>query len=170
MGAHKHRAPAGGTGAEGEATPGTLLAGARHQPCRTWRIDIPPGTDLLTANQRMHYMTRAVLVRDLRAVACWLARAQKIPRIERAHIFGEVLARDLRRRDPGNWAPTAKACVDGLVDAGVLADDDATRVIGPDMRLTVSPARASHVAAMRLHIYEITEERTPDGADRRFVA
>ena len=30
--------------------------------------------------------------------------------------------------------PTAKAVVDGLVDAGVLPDDDAKHLLGPDLR------------------------------------
>ena len=38
------------------------------------------------------------------------------------------------RYDPNNLWPTIKACVDGLVDAGLIADDDHTHVIGPDMR------------------------------------
>jgi hypothetical protein len=37
--------------------------------------------------------------------------------------------------------PTAKACVDGLVDAGVLEDDNFSRVRGPDMRLNVAAHR-----------------------------
>jgi hypothetical protein len=38
------------------------------------------------------------------------------------------------RVDPANYYPTFKACVDGIVDAAVIADDDSTRLIGPDMR------------------------------------
>lgn len=38
------------------------------------------------------------------------------------------------RYDPGNLYPTAKAILDGLVDSGLIKDDDYTRVIGPDMR------------------------------------
>jgi hypothetical protein len=42
---------------------------------------------------------------------------------------------DHRRRDPANWAPTAKAVIDGLVDAKVFTDDDHKHLIGPDMRI-----------------------------------
>lgn len=38
------------------------------------------------------------------------------------------------RYDPGNLYPTAKAILDGLVDSGLIEDDDYTRVVGPDMR------------------------------------
>ena len=34
------------------------------------------------------------------------------------------VAAHLERSDPSNWTPTTKACVDGLVDAGVWPDDD----------------------------------------------
>jgi len=33
-----------------------------------------------------------------------------------------------------NYFPTFKACIDGFVDAGVLADDSDAHVIGPDPR------------------------------------
>lgn len=33
-----------------------------------------------------------------------------------------------RRRDPSNWMPTVKACVDGITGNGVFPDDDSTHV------------------------------------------
>jgi hypothetical protein len=38
------------------------------------------------------------------------------------------------RWDPNNLWPTVKALVDGLVDSGLLEDDDHKHVVGPDMR------------------------------------
>lgn len=38
------------------------------------------------------------------------------------------------RYDPNNLYPTIKACLDGIVDAGIIPDDDHKHVIGPDMR------------------------------------
>ena len=38
------------------------------------------------------------------------------------------------RWDASNWSPTAKAVLDGLVDAGLLPDDSNRYVTGPDMR------------------------------------
>jgi crossover junction endodeoxyribonuclease RusA len=38
------------------------------------------------------------------------------------------------RWDPNNLWPTVKAIVDGMVEAGVLVDDDHKHLIGPDMR------------------------------------
>lgn len=38
------------------------------------------------------------------------------------------------RYDPNNLADTTKACIDGMVDAGVLLDDSWRELIGPDHR------------------------------------
>lgn len=68
------------------------------------------------------------------------------------------------RWDPGNYAPTAKALVDGLVDAGLLVDDDVTRVIGPDCR----PGRPDRLETawgrhpgVRITLHTPAEEDTP---------
>lgn len=39
-----------------------------------------------------------------------------------------------RRLDPTNYMATAKAIVDGFVDAGLFSDDNSEVVVGPDMR------------------------------------
>jgi crossover junction endodeoxyribonuclease RusA len=39
-----------------------------------------------------------------------------------------IPVRAARTRDPHNWAPTMKAVIDGLVDAGVWPDDNAAWV------------------------------------------
>jgi hypothetical protein len=49
-----------------------------------------------------------------------------------------------RRSDVGNLYPTAKAVVDGLVDYGLIEDDDDTRLIGPDMRRGQVVAKRAH--------------------------
>jgi len=98
-------------------------------------VDIGQPAPWLTANQRLHWRPRAARTKTWREAAAWRARQAKMPRIDRARVVGELRFAQRRRRDPANWAPTAKACVDGLVDAGVFDDDDATRVDGPDMRI-----------------------------------
>jgi hypothetical protein len=50
------------------------------------------------------------------------------------HITAHIWKPRRGRYDPNNLWPTVKAVVDGFVDAGLLADDDHTHVIGPDMR------------------------------------
>lgn len=107
---------------------------ARTTP-RTWRIEFPPKQKLLNANQRLHRMAEASIVKQLRTDAFKLARHAKIPRLEHARLDCVYEPPDQRRRDAANWADTAKAFADGVVDAGVLADDDHTRVAGPFMHI-----------------------------------
>lgn len=103
---------------------------------RQWRIEFPPGQELLNANDRHHWSKRGRITKQLRSDAHLMARYLKIPRLERARITCLYEPPDTRRRDAGNWYPTFKAQIDGLVDAGVLADDDHTRVDGPHMYIS----------------------------------
>lgn len=89
----------------------------------------------LSANHRSHWREEAARVRAWREAAGWAAKKARLPKLERVHIVCWLGFPDERRRDPANWAPTAKACVDGLVDVGVLVDDDHRHVVGPDMRI-----------------------------------
>ncbi|HEY5834935.1 hypothetical protein [Streptomyces sp.] len=102
----------------------------------SWRIELPAKTLLVNANDNLHFRRKAERVKVIRNAAWSVARHMKIPALERAHVFF-VIHPDTkgRRRDPGNWAPSAKAAVDGLVDAGVLPDDNHTRLLGPDPRI-----------------------------------
>lgn len=118
-------------------------------------VALPPGMRLLTSNQRMHWRPKAKLTKEIREAACDAATRALVPNLARVHIIATLHPHDRRRRDPANWYPTFKAAVDGIVDAGVLDDDDHTRVVGPDMRLG-EPVRGGRVV---LELIEL-----PDGA------
>ena len=81
--------------------------------------------------------------------------AGESPVLEHAYILGILHPGSRRRLDPANFYPSFKAAVDGLVDAGVLEDDDHTRVIGPDMR--IGPVMKG--GRIVLHIQELTPEQ-----------
>lgn len=101
-----------------------------------YSVDIVvPAGEWLTANGRLHWAQRARRTRRTRARAAYAARAARIPPMARARITVHVHGRTRVRTDPANSYPTVKAVVDGLVDAGVLPDDDASHLDGPDMRL-----------------------------------
>ncbi|MFF2571138.1 hypothetical protein [Streptomyces sp. NPDC058084] len=102
---------------------------------RTWHIELPTGLTLMTSNERLYHLQRSDRTRALRQAARIATQVARVPHLERAYVTCYLRARDRRRRDPGNWYPSAKAALDGIVDAGVLTDDDATRLLGPDMRL-----------------------------------
>ncbi|MGW0577318.1 hypothetical protein ACWD25_15375 [Streptomyces sp. NPDC002920] len=109
-------------------------------------ITLPAGLDLLNANQRLHHAPKGKLTAAIRGAAheavtedanlmSALAKAKPGPLFQRVHVLGILHPPKNDRRDPANWYPSFKAAVDGIVDAGLLDDDDHTRVVGPDMRL-----------------------------------
>jgi hypothetical protein len=72
----------------------------------------------------MHHHARARVVADVRHTAGWLARAARIPRADRVRVELRYTPRTRRTRDADNLVALLKPLVDGLVDAGVVADDD----------------------------------------------
>jgi hypothetical protein len=79
----------------------------------------------INANDRYPWQQQRELARTWRAAAGWLAKKAKVPPMDRAEVEVWLVFEDGRRRDPHNYYPTAKAAIDGLVDVGVLPDDDA---------------------------------------------
>ena len=98
---------------------------------------------LLSENGRGHWRERARLSRYWRTLTQIEARSLinrgTWPRLQRAHITVTISWPDRIRRDPANYTLTAKPIVDGLVDAGLLPDDDHEHVTGPDMRRARGP-------------------------------
>lgn len=108
-----------------------------------WVIEMPipkPFRDnLLNANQRRHWSHRQRLTKVWRESTAWRARGASVPRLNRARIVVEFSFGDHQRRDVSNYQPTAKAIVDGLIDAGLLPDDNDRHLIGPDLRRADRP-------------------------------
>ena len=88
-----------------------------------WWLTLPLSTPL-SLNHRMHHQVRAKRTREVREMALLLARAAKIPHCERVRVTLVYTPKDSRVRDPLNLVATLKACEDGLVDAGVVDDDN----------------------------------------------
>ena len=101
-------------------------------------------SDVLNLNDRNHWSKAASKRRTIRQLAEQTARFSHAPSLERARLVVEIAFPDRRRRDPHNYMATVKPIVDGLVDAGVLPDDDAKHLLGPDLR------RHTAVAAKRM--------------------
>ncbi|GAA4706502.1 RusA family crossover junction endodeoxyribonuclease [Streptomyces youssoufiensis] len=130
---------------------------------RSYTLALPVGMKLLNANQRVHHRVRAEVTATIRGAAmaacsehgglrAALAAASPAPVMSHAYILAIIHPATRRRLDPANLYPSFKAAVDGLVDAGVLEDDDHTRVIGPDMR--IGPVIKG--GRLALHIQELT--------------
>ena len=96
-------------------------------------LTIDPPAALINANQRLHHHAKAKLTRAWRQAAHDAVGFDPY-HYTRAHLTVYIRFANNIRRDVGNYYPTAKAIVDGLVDALVLADDNDQHVIGPDMR------------------------------------
>jgi crossover junction endodeoxyribonuclease RusA len=99
-----------------------------------WTLVIPQPDVWINANHRLHWAVKARRTLAWRGAACLLARHAHLPHLDRARIECSLRFTDARKRDVGNLHPTAKAIVDGLVDYGLLPDDDDSHLIGPDMR------------------------------------
>lgn len=88
---------------------------------------------VLNANQRLHWRVKADRTRIVRAIVN--NHAASFPRLGRTHLTITVAFSDRRERDVHNWMPTAKAAVDGLVDAGIWPNDSTAYLVGPDLRV-----------------------------------
>jgi len=81
-------------------------------------------TNVLTSNQRRHYQDTARATKVLRLTGKLNAESQGLKPMTRVHLHVFVGWPDRRRRDVPNLWPTIKALVDGIVDAGILPDDN----------------------------------------------
>lgn len=121
-----------------------------------WESRVLPLTrsKLLSANDKMHWAARARLTKQLRQWGYLLGReGQGVARLHltRARVEFEFAYPDRRRRDRHNLAPTVKAFMDGLIDAGLLPDDSDRFLDGPHTVI------ADRLAAGRLGVpmYEV---------------
>jgi len=108
-------------------------------------ITFPQPCKRLSMNDRMHWAPKAKLTAQWRKAAATAARQQLGPApSDRMHppclVRLSFPVKQNRRRDAHNAAPTIKACVDGLVDAGVWVDDSDDYVIVLDPRFHKEPA------------------------------
>lgn len=137
---------------------------------RNYVLALPPGLKLLNANQRVHYRVRAeqtAAIRGAAREACLahpqlradLATFGEAPVLPHAWILGVIHPGSRRRLDPANLYPSFKAAIDGVVEAGLLEDDDHTHLLGPDMRLG-DVVKGGQIV---LHIYEMTREAMQPG-------
>lgn len=99
-------------------------------------LTIPAPTVWLNANDRQHFMARNKDVQLWRLFAHNAIRAARPwdPFTVPVQISATVHKRRAGRWDAHNLMPTLKACIDGLVDAGLLDDDDNEHVTAVTIR------------------------------------
>lgn len=91
-----------------------------------------PVTDIINANGREHRMKVAGKAKRLRTGAAWHATAARRAQMPGAGVLMERATLTVyvgwqplkRRRDRLNLGPTVKHCIDGMVDAKIIRDDD----------------------------------------------
>lgn len=111
---------------------------------RTIRIDVDAvdwQKTRMSANDRYPTVKigrKQVQPEKVKRTKWWKAKAAKaaanVPMVDWARIVVFYRFPNNIRRDVGNLQPTSKAIVDGLVEAGVVPDDNDKHVLGPDNR------------------------------------
>lgn len=101
---------------------------------RTAEFTIPAPCAWINSNQRTHRMAQAALTKEWRRAGDDAINPAWQPFEGPVHITAWITKKRGGRYDPNNLWPTIKAIVDGVVDSGLLPDDDHLHVIGPDMR------------------------------------
>jgi crossover junction endodeoxyribonuclease RusA len=99
---------------------------------RTLRLVLPGIPPALNEYRRMHHMAQYQSKQEWQEKACvaaWCSVGTPVsrswgPPAERARITVTFVYPDRRRRDPDNAAAGLKGILDGLVEAGIVKDDD----------------------------------------------
>lgn len=111
--------------------------------------------EFINLNQRMHWAQKAKLTKAWRTMADLQATVDGLPKgLDRVHIVAHITKPTARQYDVHNLMPTLKACVDGLVDYGLIPDDTNAHLIGPDLRQGGKGERGVTIT--------ITQEEDPD--------
>lgn len=122
---------------------------------RSWELLHEARPLPMNAYRRLHFHQRAAYDAEWRSTFAWLARQARIPHLQAVTI---TIAQTCRRPplpDVGAAFPTAKAAIDGLVDARVVPDDTPAYVRA---LIFVAPERGD---ADRLLV--LIEEAEPQG-------
>lgn len=93
-----------------------------------------PHMPYLNSNQRLHWAAKARKTKAIREAAAWATKALRAQPMDQVEITVVVHPKTNRRFDPHNYQPTAKAAIDGIVDARLIADDDSSRLVSTAFR------------------------------------
>ena len=107
----------------------------------------------LTSNQRLHWADRSRRTAAIRLLARHAAR--ELPVVEHCRVTAAIGYPTASKADPSNAAPTVKAVLDGITDAGVWADGDSEHV------LAVTYVRGETTKRRGMYRVEIEIEEVP---------
>ena len=117
----------------------------------TYVLDVARPDDWISANERTHWAVKAAKTKVWRQRFAVAARG--LPRMNRVHILVEIRNANKRTRDAHNLAPTVKAAIDGIVDAGAIPDDSDDIITGVEFR---NGEPAVGLARLRLTITDLS--------------
>jgi hypothetical protein len=80
------------------------------------------------AEHKLTVFPRSEAIRQWRQDAFWEAKRAGLPHVDRCSVIVQPYQHRGVLMDAGNAWPTAKAVIDGCVDAGVLTGDDPSHV------------------------------------------
>ena len=108
---------------------------------RTITIELPLPPKELAANARVHWRQKHRVKSKYRSTAGLLALSvdSSRPRFVRATILARFRFQHPRRRDPDNLLASLKTAFDSLVDAGILADDNAITHLPVEIEIGTPP-------------------------------
>ncbi len=98
-------------------------AGDRAERPRSWTLEWEQLPMPMNEYRTLHWTKRAAYDREWRGIFTVLARAARVPRLDAVNITVVQTCAHHSLPDVGAAYPTAKAAIDGLVDARVLTDD-----------------------------------------------
>ena len=117
---------------------------------QTIRINnIPPTQNEL---RRMHYHQVASEKKEWERIVSIIVREQKIQPVDQVKVTYEFCFKDKKRRDPDNYAASAKMLQDGLVKAGILPDDNFNHV----HELTIKRGETNKHPHILIHLLEVS--------------
>lgn len=109
----------------------------------------------ISANDRTHWAVKARATRSLRGYAA--SKARRLEPVGTVHVAAFIGYLRNGTADPSNAAPTVKALIDGLTDAGLWEDDDSTHVIGPTYLRDPKSSTPGHYTVRLV----LTEQKEP---------
>ena len=122
----------------------------------TYTIDVPGTLTTVNATRRRHWSQDAAETKQWRSDGFHVAKAAKIPRLDKVTIIATPQQARGRLADAGAASHIVKAVVDSLVDAGVIVGD------GPDVVVALNQCAPVRVDArdegLRIVITEVTNE------------
>lgn len=122
---------------------------------KEYKIEVWGKMWTLNGERKMHHFTRAKHVKEWREAAATVAVARKVPALKAIEVvFTPHRVNKSGMADTGGHFPVVKACIDGLVDAGVLTGD------GPDIvrRLTFEAPVVSGESKAEIVIIEVEND------------